>query len=239
MNASTLSDRIRHARKTARLTQAQVAAALDIKREAVAQWESTKEGGRTAPSRENLAAFAKLTNAPMNWLHDDSASLEGLTAEGRNLEFSRTATTPGYIRFHMMDGQAAGGGGVVNQDYPAVLREIDIAEWQVRSQIGFIPDKGRVQLITIRGDSMYPDIKNGDVVMVDTARSHFDGDGVYLINLNGYTMVKRLQMLPNGLHIVSTNPKYQSSVLPAGELDTLHVAGRIVGGALMRRGEEF
>lgn len=116
-----------------------------------------------------------------------------------------------------------------------MLREVDIAEWQVRSQIGFIPEEGRVQLITVRGDSMHPDVKNGDVVMVDTARGFFDGDGVYLINLNGYTMVKRLQMLPNGLHIVSTNPKYQNAVLPPDEIDTLHVAGRIVGAALMRR----
>lgn len=148
-------------------------------------------------------------------------------------------TIPGYIRFTMMDGQAAGGGGVVNQDYPAVIRELDIAEWQVRSQIGFIPEEGRVQLITVRGDSMYPDIKNGDVVLVDTARNFFDGDGVYLINLSGYTMVKRLQVMPDGLHIVSTNPKYQTAVVAIGEMDTLHVAGKIVGGALMRRGEEF
>jgi len=145
----------------------------------------------------------------------------------------------GYVRFHMMEGQASGGGGMVNQDFPAVLREVDVAEWQVRSQIGFLPEEGRVQLITVHGDSMYPDIRTGDVLMVDTARRYFEGDGVYLINLNGYTMVKRLQMLPNGLHIVSTNPKYQSAVLPAGEVDTLHVAGRIVGGAIMRRGEEF
>lgn len=145
----------------------------------------------------------------------------------------------GYVRFHMMEGQASGGGGMVNKDFPAVLREVDVAEWQVRSQIGFLPEEGRVQLITVHGDSMYPDIRTGDVLMVDTARRYFEGDGVYLINLNGYTMVKRLQMLPNGLHIVSTNPKYQSAVIPAGEVDTLHVAGRIVGGAIMRRGEEF
>lgn len=146
---------------------------------------------------------------------------------------------PGYVRFHMMDGRASVGGGMVNQDFPAVLREVDIAEWQVRSQIGFLPEEGRIQLITVHGDSMYPDIRTGDVLMVDTERRFFDGDGVYLINLNGYTMVKRLQMLPNGLHIVSTNPKYQNAVVPADELDTLHVAGRIVGGAIMRRGEEF
>ena len=27
----------------------------------------------------------------------------------------------------------------MNQDYPEVVRELDIAEWQVRQQLGFVP----------------------------------------------------------------------------------------------------
>src|SRR5690606_31880788 len=113
-------------------------------------------------------------------------------------------TPPGYVRFRVMEGEASGGYGAVNEDFPEVVQEMDVAEWQVRSQIGFVPEKDRVKLVTVRGDSMYPDIKNGDVVMVDTGRNFFEGDGIYLINLNGYTLVKRLQMLSDGLHIIST-----------------------------------
>lgn len=148
-------------------------------------------------------------------------------------------TPPGYVRFRMMDGEASGGHGAVNEDFPAVVRELDVAEWQVRSQLGFLPEANRIQLVTVRGDSMYPDIKHGDVIMVDVLRAYFDGDGVYLINLNGYTLVKRLQMMADGLHVISTNQKYRSQVVPAKDLDGLHISGKVTGAALLRKAEEI
>ena len=84
-----------------------------------------------------------------------------------------------------------------------------------------------MRLVTVRGDSMYPDIKNGDVVFVDVAKDYFDGDGLYLINLHGLTYVKRLQLLRDGLHVISTNRKYLSEVVPPHEADQLHVGGKI------------
>lgn len=152
---------------------------------------------------------------------------------------SASEIAPGYIRFQLLDGAASGGYGAMNEDFPEVVKELDLAEWQVRKQLGFIPEEGRVALITVRGDSMYPDINNGDVMMVDTRLTHFDGDGVYLINLHGQTFVKRLQMMRDGLHVKSTNKKYESFVVPPDELDTLYVCGRIAGAALMRSGSEL
>lgn len=119
-----------------------------------------------------------------------------------------------------------------------MVRELDIAEWQVRQQLGFVPEADRVRLVTVRGDSMYPDIKNGDVVFVDVAKDYFDGDGLYLINLHGLTYVKRLQLLRDGLHVISTNRKYLSEVVPPQEADQLHVGGKILGLALLRSAQE-
>lgn len=126
----------------------------------------------------------------------------------------------------------------MNTDFPDVVRELDIAEWQVRQQLGFVPEADRVRLVTVRGDSMYPDIKNGDVVFVDVAKDYFDGDGLYLINLHGLTYVKRLQLLRDGLHVISTNRKYLSEVVPPQEADQLHVGGKILGLALLRSAQE-
>lgn len=147
-------------------------------------------------------------------------------------------TRPGYVRLHLMDGTASGGDGAVNTDFPEVVRELEVAEWQLRKQIGFLPEPGRIEIITVRGDSMYPDVKNGDVVMVDTATRYFDGDGLYLVNIHGHTFVKRLQLMTDGMHIISTNRRYSSQVIAPDELETLHVGGRIVGLALMRSAEE-
>src|SRR5690625_905214 len=126
---------------------------------------------------------------------------------GANLptQESQDETPPGYVRFHLMDGAAGMGAGVVNEDYPEVLRQVEVAEWEVRRKIGYLPEPGRIALITGRGPSMRPEIDHGDVVMVDTTVQQFDGDGVYVINLGGETQIKMLQMRGDGLYVVSAN----------------------------------
>lgn len=238
----SLAERLIHARTESGYQEpAEVAHKINISPSAIYQLED----GTTKSLRGTTAV--KLGRAyprfRVEWLIDGSGAREhtNTRSEGSPAQaysVANPATAPGYVRMHVMEGDASGGDGALNEDYPEVVRSIDMAEWQLRQQIGFIPDEGRVQLITVRGDSMYPDIKNGDVVMVDTARNYYSGDGIYLINVNNYTFVKRLQMLTNGLNVLSTNPKYMSQIIPADEMDTVHVGGRIVGLALMRRPEE-
>lgn len=134
-------------------------------------------------------------------------------------------TPPGYVRFQLLEGAAGMGAGVVNQDYPEVIRELDIAEWEVRRKIGFLPAPGRIALITGRGPSMRPRIDHGDVVMVDTSVQAFDGDGVYVINAGGETQVKMLQMRADGLYVVSANPDYPPY---RADPDSIHVGGRVL-----------
>lgn len=231
----TLAQRLIHARTESGYTEAADAARkAGITPSALYQLEN----GTTKSLRGSTAG--KLgrvySGFRVEWLIDGSGPAQG---DAPIPPASSSETPPGYVRFRVMEGEASGGYGTVNEDFPEVVQEMDIAEWQVRSQIGFVPEKDRVKLVTVRGDSMYPDIKNGDVVMVDVCRNFFEGDGIYLINLSGYTLVKRLQMLHDGLHIISTNAKYRSQVIAADEIESIHVAGRVLGAALLRRSEEF
>jgi len=136
------------------------------------------------------------------------------------------ATPSGYVRFDLLDGAGGMGLGVVNQDYPEVVRQVEVAEWEVRRKLGFLPAPGRIALITGRGPSMRPRIDHGDVVMVDTTVTAFDGDGVYVINVGGETQIKMLQMRGDGLYVVSANPDYPA--YPVKEGDGLHIGGRVV-----------
>ena len=56
------------ARKAARLTQADVAARLDVSRQAVSRWES----GQSKPSTEKLLALAKIYDVSLDWLCSDT-----------------------------------------------------------------------------------------------------------------------------------------------------------------------
>jgi transcriptional regulator with XRE-family HTH domain len=60
-----LYDRIRHARRTAELTQAALAKRVGVGASAVAQWES---GGRASPTASNLAKVALATQVSFEWL---------------------------------------------------------------------------------------------------------------------------------------------------------------------------
>lgn len=63
-----LKDRMKIARKRARLTQQQAGDAIGIGRTAVAHWE----GGRSTPDHDNLVKAAQVYGVTVEWLLDDT-----------------------------------------------------------------------------------------------------------------------------------------------------------------------
>lgn len=235
----TLAERLIKAREASGFTEPAVAAEkAGITPSALYQLENgtTKSlSGITAVKLGRVYSSYRI-----EWLIDGSGpATHGHAAESQaSYPVAAREPQPGYVRLHLMEGAASGGTGLANDDYPEVVRDLEIAEWQIRKQVGFLPAPGRIGIITVRGDSMYPDVKNGDVVLVDTLISNYDGDGLYLLNIHGHTFIKRLQLLTDGMHVISTNPKYASQVIPPTEIEDLHIGGRIVGLAMMRAAEE-
>lgn len=143
------------------------------------------------------------------------------------------ATARDYTRLQLLEGGAGMGDGVVNEDYPEVIREVEISNTELRKKLGFLPAPGRIQLITGRGPSMYPDIEDGEVVAVDTQINFFDGDDFYLININGMTQIKQLQMRPDGLHVVSSNPRFHPYRVESP--DEIAIGGKAILGLRVHR----
>lgn len=246
---STLADRLKAARTAKGLSQLELGIAADITKQSISAIEI---GKTTTPEHATIIKIARKLRKHPKWLLDgtgpenideadynDWLNNSGLAIRDGEPDYSYQTPAAGYIRLGLMEGTASAGYGSVNDDFPEVLQSIDIAEWQVRQQLGFIPTDNRVQLLTVRGNSNYPKIKNGDVVMVDTTQVTYAGDDFYLINLHGFTLIKRLQIMGDGLHIRSTNPEYESEVVPAKMMGELIIAGRILGLAQFRRSEEI
>jgi len=143
-----------------------------------------------------------------------------------------TETPPGYVRFHLLEGAAGMGVGVVNQDFPEVMQVMEVAEWEVRRKLGFLPRPGQIQIITGRGPSMRPKIEDGDIVWIDTAVDYFDGDDYYLISYDGETQIKMLQKRVDGMYVVSANPDFKEWRC---EPDELSIQGRALVHAGFRR----
>ncbi len=56
---------------------------------------------------------------------------------------------------------------------------------------------------------MCPTIEPGDLIFVDASINQFDGDGIYVFGFDDKIYVKRLQMIPDKLLVISDNQIYR------------------------------
>lgn len=81
--------------------------------------------------------------------------------------------------------------------------------------------------LRVRGDSMEPDIKDGDIVIVKKTEEAEDGKTVIAIVNGDDGFCKRLATYAEGLGLVSNNPSYKPMYFSAEEVRSLPV--RIIG----------
>ncbi len=94
-----------------------------------------------------------------------------------------------------------------------------------------------IDLVYIRmpDDSMTPTVRPGAVVVVDASTDALRGDGLYVMQISGEMVLKRLQMrFDGGLWIRSDNPSYGPQELTKAEAASLYVIGKAIwsGGEL-------
>ncbi|PLX96698.1 MAG: hypothetical protein C0622_14210 [Desulfuromonas sp.] len=84
-------------------------------------------------------------------------------------------------------------------------------------------------LITAKGDSMYPTIKDGCLMLIDTRKDQSIRDGIYVLRWDGALLAKRLQRLLDGAILVkSDNPIYQEIKAEKDQVELLDIIGRVV-----------
>ncbi|MDO5643631.1 MAG: S24 family peptidase [Paracoccus sp. (in: a-proteobacteria)] len=87
-------------------------------------------------------------------------------------------------------------------------------------------------VISVRGDSMAPDLHDGDLILIDRADATPDAirEGrIYVVNFDGDLYVKRIQRAPGKrLMLVSSNPAYQSVTVEGADMEGLKIIGRVV-----------
>ncbi|MBF0784467.1 XRE family transcriptional regulator [Muribacter muris] len=108
---------------------------------------------------------------------------------------------------------------------------------EIVSQLHYAPEQyyeyyrgmnpNNVQVINIKGDSMFPTFSHGDLIFVDTTMTTFDGDGVYVFTYDNYTYIKRLQKAGKELLVISDNDTYKAWTISREELEQLYIHGKV------------
>jgi len=82
----------------------------------------------------------------------------------------------------------------------------------------------KIAAITVDGDSMYPTLHRGDMVVCDSCG--WSGEGIYALKMFGTGFVKRLSKRQGKIIIISDNPKYPPQEEPEESQD-IQIIGRV------------
>ncbi|MDH2066866.1 S24 family peptidase [Pantoea sp. GD03673] len=134
----------------------------------------------------------------------------------------------GTVRIKQLDLHASAGNGYINPPFPTVISSIEIPETRIHELFGRRTLDG-IELINVDGDSMMPTLSPRDLLFVDRAIDHFNGDGVYVFNFEDSTFVKRLQKVKGRkLAVLSDNEKYPPFFIEENEMSDLYIFGKLI-----------
>jgi len=101
--------------------------------------------------------------------------------------------------------------------------------WMFRA--GWLNHKGSAAhmiLIDIYGNSMEPELKHGDTVMIDTSQKDILAGSISAVGIDDTIMVKRIEKHPGKLVLRSDNKDYEPIYLGLDEMDSFRIIGKVV-----------
>lgn len=207
-SAMKLADRLKELRKRKGISQYQVARDLNISRSTYTSWEL----GRTFPNDEEmLRKLAEYFGVSIDYL---LGKTDDPTPPQKRLE-----DYPWYVELRpipVYNGASAGDIGTFPDNR-------EIVTWIM------IPRKkpGKFGII-VHGDSMEPEIHDGDIVIVDPDLSIENGSKVVVI-IDGEAFVKKIYFEDNAVILQSNNDKkYPPKVIPRRKINAF-VVGKVIG----------
>lgn len=86
----------------------------------------------------------------------------------------------------------------------------------------------RMVLMDIFGNSMEPELKDGDSVLIDESQKNILAGAVYAVGVDDTIMVKRVEKHPNKLVLLSENRDYLPIFLEANECQGVRIIGKVI-----------
>ncbi|NHB89705.1 XRE family transcriptional regulator [Photorhabdus tasmaniensis] len=223
MKTTTLAQRLKQARKQAKISQKELGSAVGISQAAIQKIESG-----SAQASTKLIEIARKLNVSPSWLSSGHGDMSQISQNSDSLEQYDSEKTQIAYKVELLDIQASAGPGVmVNSEFIETIRSIEYTTDEARVLFcGRSADA--VKMITVNGDSMSGTFEPRDQIFVDIAKTYFDGDGIYIFILNNQLYIKRLQMQHKRLAVLSDNPKYETWYLDENAAQGLLIQGKVL-----------
>lgn len=179
-----------------------------------------------SPRAEVLEALSKALNVSIDWLVTGKESKSKQIAEFINNELLNK--NEDVIEIPQFDIRASMGDGANVPSFQQPVITVTVAKDFFEKQGITIISSAKLSIINGFGDSMEGTFNDGDPVVVDHSISKVVNDGIYVFTLGDQLFLKRLQILPSGVRMISDNPKYPPYDIRDEELKGLIVHGKVL-----------
>lgn len=87
---------------------------------------------------------------------------------------------------------------------------------------------GKMVLMDIFGNSMEPELKDGDTILIDESQKDILAGAIYAVGVDDTIMVKRLEKHPNKLVLISDNKDYEPVYLSPEDITNVRIIGKVI-----------
>ena len=198
------SERLKAARKSKKLSQAEISRRLGVTQQAVGKWET----GRSTPDPGTVARLAEILDTTADAL----LGLHQPEFTDRKEQFASYGESPIPVV------------GTVRAGYGALAFEEDYG-----TEYACVKDPSSYFYLVVKGDSMEPRISDGDLALVHRQSTLENGElGVMVYGTDGEGTLKKYIRRGNAVVLHPFNPAYEDLVIKGEDLDHLYIAGKVV-----------
>ena len=194
-------NRLKECREKARLTQKQVSIMLKIKGPSVSNWER----GKTSPSRKNVEQLAKLYGVTMDYL----MGVDEVVAA-----FPNAYPMPPQNHLPIYGTIKCGPGGLAMEELLGYAESVKDPETHF--------------CLMCYGDSMLPEFKDGDIVVIHQQEDIETGEIAAVIVDGEEGTLKRVVKQENVITLVALNPTYPPRTFVGEDMNRVHVVGKVI-----------
>jgi phage repressor protein C with HTH and peptisase S24 domain len=187
--------------------------------------------GLAEPSRDRLVALAEAAGVNVSWLakgegaEPDLMSLAGRARSPQSFELGGSLNPAQFLVLPKRREAAAAGSGHQTTNIPTEFIGFRY-DW-LRATFG--RELGDLVLEVAVGESMEPDIRDGNLLLLDTTDRTFRNFGIYVVEVRGERLVKRVQRKFDGsLILISDNRMYLPESIDAEMAKEVKVVGRVI-----------
>lgn len=173
--------------------------------------------GQRSLKADEIAPLEKLLAA-----HEHANKQQRLVAMFTDPDIAAEVAHDDYLPIEVLPTYAgAGGGGTGDGPPETALVPRRLIEDELRGHaLDFM-------LVNIRGDSMEPDFRHGDQLLVDRRDRSPTQPGPFALRFEDSYVVKNVERTREGVRVFSSNPKYTADMLASGDID-MEIIGRPV-----------